>query len=286
VTEDFGQTWKSIRANLPVGSTRCLREDVKNPSLLFCGTEFAAFASINRGASWTKLNSNLPTVAVHELAIHPTAGEMVAATHGRSLWVLDITALRQMTATAMAAPAALFEPNTVTRWRSEPARSSPYGTGFRHFVGDNPPRGAQIYLNLKQKAMAVKLAVYDYAGALVRELPVKNEPGLQVVPWDLSRTPRQRPAGGPGGGGTGGGAGGGGGRGGGGGGFGFGGFGAPVAAGTYKLVLTVDGTDYPQPLRIENDPTLPPGVSPSEDPEDEEDREREERRGAGRRIDQ
>jgi hypothetical protein len=103
VTEDFGQTWKSIRANLPTGSTRCLREDVKNPDLLFAGTEFSLFASVDRGAKWTRINNNLPTVAVHEIAVHPTAGEIVAATHGRSLWILDVTALRQLTAEAMKA---------------------------------------------------------------------------------------------------------------------------------------------------------------------------------------
>src|SRR5207253_4959080 len=63
VTEDFGQTWKSLRGNLPSGSTRCLREDVQNANLLFLGSEFACFVSLDRGASWAKLNNNLPTVA-------------------------------------------------------------------------------------------------------------------------------------------------------------------------------------------------------------------------------
>ena len=60
--------------------------------------KFAVWASLDRGKVWTRINSNLPTVAVHELAQHPTASEMVAATHGRSLWVLDVTSLRQMKA--------------------------------------------------------------------------------------------------------------------------------------------------------------------------------------------
>src|SRR5206468_3084670 len=75
-TEDFGQTWKSLRANLPVGSSRVLREDVTNPDLLYLGTEFGIWASLDRGKSWTRLNNNLPTVAVHEIAVHPTAGEI------------------------------------------------------------------------------------------------------------------------------------------------------------------------------------------------------------------
>src|SRR5262249_5358083 len=93
VTEDFGNSWKPLRANLPAGSTRVLREDIRNPDLLYLGTEFAIWASLDRGKSWNKLNNNLPTVAIHEIAIHPTAEEIVVATHGRSIWVLDIAPL-------------------------------------------------------------------------------------------------------------------------------------------------------------------------------------------------
>src|SRR5207249_11400622 len=91
VTEDFGATWKPICANLPVGSTRVCREDIHNQNILYIGTEFGAWVSVNRGGSWTKMNNNLPTVAVHEFAQHPTTGEVVAATHGRSLGLLDVT---------------------------------------------------------------------------------------------------------------------------------------------------------------------------------------------------
>ncbi|MFO0957325.1 MAG: PDZ domain-containing protein [Isosphaeraceae bacterium] len=134
VTENFGKTWRSLRADLPEAPTRVLREDLKNPDLLYCGTEFAVYASIDRGRSWAKINNNLPTVAVHELAQHPTSGEMIAATHGRSLWILDVTTLRQMTPDAIKSPVTLFEPNTVVRWRAEPratARSAtaPSGPG-------------------------------------------------------------------------------------------------------------------------------------------------------------
>ncbi len=263
VTEDFGQTWKSIRGNLPKGSSRCLREDVKNQDLLLVGTEFAVFASLNRGASWTKINNNLPTVAVHELAIHPTAGEMVAATHGRSLWVLDITALRQMSGETLKAEAHLYEPNTVVRWRSEPARGSPYGTGHRKFVGENPPSGAQIFYSLSKKADKIGLKVVDYAGQTVRELQPKNEPGLHQIAWDLNRqSPRRQQ-------------------------------GAsaatrpqvgqeqrregsaqrreltiregqestrPTSVGVYRVVLTVDGKEHTQTLRVESDPTRPPTI--------------------------
>jgi photosystem II stability/assembly factor-like uncharacterized protein len=251
VTEDFGQTWKSLQANLPeFGSARVLREDIQNPALLFVGTEFGAFASTNRGASWTKINNNLPTVAVHEFALHPTAGEVVVATHGRSVWIMDVTALRQMTKEALAAKAHLYRPNTAVNWRPEPGRGSMYGNGARHFQGQNPPNGAEIYYSLNKKAEKLTLKVLDYAGKTVAELDSKGKDlGLHRVAWNPGRGPGRQ--------------GGGGGR-------------LPPA--TYRVVLTVDGEEFSQPLRVEDDPNAPPDniaeggdEKPWEDIEEDED---------------
>lgn len=244
VTEDYGQTWKPITNNLPAfGSTRCLREDVQNQNLLFCGTEFAAFASLNRGGYWTKINNNLPTVAVHEFAIHPTAGEMVAATHGRSLWVLDVAPLRQMAASVVKAPAHLYAPTTATRWRQEPELGSAIGNGSKKFFGRNPENGAAIYYSLGKKPEKVSLKVLDYSGQTVRELTTKSEPGLHRVLWNLTRA--QARSGGQGNPEQGGRRGGG---------FGFGG-GQPVPPGQYRVVLNVDGKEYSQGIRVEADPS-------------------------------
>jgi photosystem II stability/assembly factor-like uncharacterized protein len=276
VTEDYGQTWKSLRSNLPTGSTRVLREDVQNPDLLFVGTEVAVFVSLDRGSYWTKLNNNLPTVAVHELAIHPTAGEMVAATHGRSLWVLDVTPLRQMTPEVLKAKAHLYRPNTVVRWRQEPSKG---GTN-RRFVGTNPPVGAQFYFSLAQKADKVSLKVLDSEGKTVRELQAPNGPGLHLVAWNLTRPPARQDGEPVGGAGQRGGRGGFGQRGGRGGaaqppgpggvgqrgGRGFGQFGQPVSAGIYRVVLTVDGQEFSQTVRVEADPSVPTMIiTPEED---------------------
>jgi photosystem II stability/assembly factor-like uncharacterized protein len=252
VTEDFGQSWKPIVGNLPVfGSTRCLREDVQNQNLLYCGTEFAAFVSANRGQTWTKLNNNLPTVAVHEIAVHPTAGEIVAATHGRSVWILDVTPLRQMTNDALKAKAFLYQPNTAVRWRSEPSRMSMYGNGSRRLMGQNAPAGAQIFYSLTTKPEKIALKVVDINGKTVRDLQAKNTVGLNRITWDLTGAVARGP-------GEGGGPGGGGGRrGGAGGGFGglFGGGGPAVPPGSYRVVLTVDGTELTQAVKVEADPS-------------------------------
>lgn len=169
VTEDYGQTWKSVTGNLPAfGSARVIREDATAPEVLYCGTEFGIWVSVNRGGGWAKLNNNLPTVAVHEIAQPTTASEIVIATHGRSVWVLDVASLRQMKPEALAAPATLFAPATVTRWQFGPG-SFPYSRDVRKFHGTNPPAGGSIDYLLTQPAKDVGVKILDVNNKSVRE---------------------------------------------------------------------------------------------------------------------
>jgi photosystem II stability/assembly factor-like uncharacterized protein len=186
VTEDFGQNWKSLRGNLPSGPTRVLREDRVNPDLLYLGTEFALFASIERGATWMKVNGTLlPTVAVHEVAQPTTANEIVIATHGRSLWVLDVTTLRQLKPEQNQSQ--LFAPAAVTRWQVDFTHEGMFRTGTRHFVGQNPSRQAVVDYFLPHKADQLSLKVLDPLGNLVRDVDVskEKEAGLHRITWDL-----------------------------------------------------------------------------------------------------
>ena len=131
----------------PARRAACARTST-NPNLLYCGTEFALFASLDRGESWTKINNNLPTVAVHEVAVHPTAGEIVAATHGRSLWILDVTALRQMATEKIKDEADAVQAEHGRALAGEPSR----GRSGRRFVGENPPPAAHVFYSLPKKA--------------------------------------------------------------------------------------------------------------------------------------
>lgn len=283
VTEDYGTTWTSLKANLPVGSTRVLREDVVNPNLLYLGTEFACYASINLGKAWTKLNGNgLPTVAVHEFAQPTTANDLVLATHGRSIWILDVTALRQMTPKTLQETTALLIPSPVVQWKT--LLNYPFGSTARRFEGQVPARGAQIDLILAKKADKITLAITDVSGKTIADLSVRNEAGYQRVTW----TPGfggfgRRPGGGGGGGGQqpkGP--------------IGKGPIGkgpnapateeAPVLnplarptpaagrIGTYRVVLTVDGKEYVEEITIKGDPTVP-SSTPVESDEVEEERQ-------------
>ncbi len=197
VSEDHGRTWRSITSNLPRETTRVLREDITSPEILYCGTEFGCFVTLNRGGDWTRLNGSLPTVAVHDFAQHPRTGEIVAATHGRSLWVFDATVLRQMTAEAGGAPAHFYKPGEARVWRTLPSRGV---SGARNFVGQNPPSSAALYYSLGAEAKEVSLKVTTLDGQAVRTLaPEGKTPGLHRVSWDLRRDPPPRPSGAPGG---------------------------------------------------------------------------------------
>ncbi|MGD8330763.1 MAG: hypothetical protein PVJ49_15135, partial [Acidobacteriota bacterium] len=104
VTDDFGATFRDITGNLPDGiGSYVTIEDPVNPNLLFVGTELGVYASITGGNDWFKLSTNMPNVAARDLLIHPRDGDLIAGTHGRSIWILDdLSPLRQMTAEVQA----------------------------------------------------------------------------------------------------------------------------------------------------------------------------------------
>ena len=140
VTENYGETWKNITSNLPKDySVYVIKEDPINPNLLFVGTEKSVYFSYDRGLSWGKLGSQLPTVAIHDLVIHPRDGDLIAGTHGRSIWILDdINPLRNLTADNKNK---LFDTRESTQWiRINTGRKQPYF----EFRGKNPPYGAII----------------------------------------------------------------------------------------------------------------------------------------------
>ncbi|MFN7772758.1 MAG: VPS10 domain-containing protein [Planctomycetota bacterium] len=258
VSEDFGATWKSIRGNLPsaAGSTRVVREDIKNENVLYLGCEFGAWVSVDRGEHWTKFGG-LPTVAVHDFAQHPTSGEIVAGTHGRSLWIGDVSALRQVSKETMAAKAKLYAPQEVIRWQAE----APAGdTGPSRFVGQNPGGNARIAYSLGNNAQNLELTISDALGNVIRRFDdAKTEKGMHVIEWDFRPTPRPQAGAGQRGGRGGFGGGGGGGGGGPG---GRGGFGARAGLGTYLVTLRVDGEVESALLKVSGDPDLPEDAVP------------------------
>jgi len=201
---DFGQTWASIAANLRGEVARTLTEDLKNPDVLYLGTETGIFVTIDRGKNWMRLRANFPTVRVDEITLHHRDNAMLVATHGRSIWILDHLEPIQEYAAAQAAGTKLFTPPPFSMYR-RPANDRNYEFwGDQAFFGENPPQAARVSWFLKTPAKEVKLKITDAAGKDVREisgqaLANSNKAGIQAACWDLRVQPLPTPgvAGGP-----------------------------------------------------------------------------------------
>ena len=159
-TTDYGKTWKLLVQGIPEGSfVRAVREDPKRKGLLFAGTETGVFVSYNAGANWESLQLNLPTTPVHDLLVHDN--DLVLATHGRSFWILDdISPLRQSSDASRKAAVWLYDPAPAWRVHAAPApKEAPTS-------GQNPPPGAVIYFDVKEKPKSASLEILvDRAGA-------------------------------------------------------------------------------------------------------------------------
>jgi len=183
-TTDFGATWQSIGEELPHGGpVHVIREDPRNPDLLFAGTEFGLFVSLDGGQHWRRLRHGLPTVAVHDLVIHPRDRELVVATHGRGIFVMDIVPLQELTAKVLDQDAYLctVKPATVFEPRGFRGLS---GGGFA--TGLNPRYGAAVWYYFKGRAPeGTSLTVTDALGKTVIDLAVERTAGLHRVEWSL-----------------------------------------------------------------------------------------------------
>ncbi len=261
-TNDYGETWKAIRNGLPddQGTVHVIREHFRNPKLLFLGTEHGLYVSFNQGERWNRLKLNLPTVPVDDIAIHPRDNDLVLATHGRSIWVLDdISELEQMTNATTNEAVHLFEPRMATEWR---VANRGGNTGHKLFLAPNPPNGALINYFLKTRLTGndrVRITITDKDGKTVRNLEGTREAGLNRVVWDL-RGASLVAAGGAGGGGEAGQEAGEGPQGGFGGGFGGGGFGGGgalrVEPGEYSVKIAAAGVEQTKKVTVEDDPRI------------------------------
>ncbi len=236
VTRDYGRSWESISSNLPeFGNVNTIRQDPRNPSLLYVGTEFGFFVSRDGGGSWQRFMNGLPVVRIDDVLVHPRDNDLVLATHGRSVYVMDdITALQSTTGDVMAADVHLYEPRDAVLWKTD-RRLGRSVTGDKNWVGESAPPGTAIAYRLADDARSVTVTISDaVSGEVFRTMDGTTVAGLNRVQWDLRGDAPEN----------------GGGRGGGGGGFG----GAPSAdPGIYRVTLTVDGDDYETLLTVLED---------------------------------
>ena len=245
---DGGGNFRSIGEGIPKGHTiTSMTEDPKNASVLYSGTEFGLFVSPDRGGRWMRIRSNLPTVPIHEIVFHPRDNDMIIATHGRSIWILDDATPFQQIGEAMKGDAYLFDVRAATQFNQANDR------GFvtdKPFFGKNPAYGALVSYYLAKDATNVALRIRDSAGTQVREITGNDlrsarRAGVNRVNWDLRHQPLPPQPGQQGGGG--------------GGGFGGGGLNGPnVVPGDYRVTLVVDGKEIStKTVRVNGDPDMP-----------------------------
>ncbi|MCP4725338.1 MAG: hypothetical protein GY863_09895, partial [bacterium] len=192
MTDDFGKTWKKMSNDLPEGSVYVVREDYKNPDLLFAGTEFALFVSLDRGNSWKRFMNDFPAVPVHDLYIHPREGDLIAGTHGRGAWIADnITPLQQLTPEIMDKDVHLFDVRPEVQW------ATTYEWRWvtdKRFYKSNPPTGSTIAYYLKNaESDSLDIEILDISGNTIRNLKGSGDAGMQKILWDFRMNMPQRP---------------------------------------------------------------------------------------------
>jgi hypothetical protein len=273
-TRNFGKSWQSIVAGLPADQStgsflRVVREDHHKQGLLFAGTETSVYVSFDDGDHWQSLRLNLPTTSFYDLELHD--GDLIAATYGRGIWILDdISPLEQLSAGLAARQGYLFRPQAAIRVQSNINQDTPFPPEVPH--GRNPPQGVVVDYYLKQPARNVTLQIFDAKGDLVRSYsnapitpldqplppapaiwaqpvrPLPTSAGEHRVSWNMrypsptalffdqsmGAVPEDTP---------------------------FIPEGPMALPGSYRVKLTVDGAAYAQPVLLKQDPRV--GDSPT-----------------------
>jgi photosystem II stability/assembly factor-like uncharacterized protein len=177
-TTDAGKTWTSIGAGLVASPINVVVQDKKNANLLIVGNDMGVYVSIDAGKSWARLKANLPTVAVHDLTIHPRENDLVLGTYGRAIWVGDISPLLELSAEVLAKPAHLFDIEPRARYGF--AAIGNYNLyGDKYIEIPNEPEALVVNYHLRADAAgAARVTVSDAAGRAVRQMEGPAKRGL------------------------------------------------------------------------------------------------------------
>ncbi|WP_343486338.1 hypothetical protein [Allomuricauda sp. d1] len=218
-TTDFGETWTNIISDDVIGFTRSIQEDFVNPDLLFLGTEFGLYITLDGGKNWKKFTNNMPAVAVHHLEMQKKTNDLVMGTHGRGVIIIDdISPLREINEEVLNKTLHFFDMPATTI--NETSSFSGNFGGETQFVGINKTNNAQIKYFLKKRHTFGKMLmeIQDSEGNVVSELGPGKSKGINIVNWNYRRKQPKVAKGKT---------------------FSFGGFTSPrVPAGMYKAVIT------------------------------------------------
>lgn len=194
-TDDFGASWRALNGSGQVeGYAHVIKEDPRRPGLLYAGTEFGLWISPDDGLTWAEYQGgNFPRVAVRDLAIHPRDNDLVVATHGRGIWILDdLTPLQALNSEILQQEACLVPSRVAVQ--KIPGNGG-WVEGDAKFIGENPSQGAVIHLYQKKRHIfgPLKLEIFDPQGQLVDTLPVPKRRGLSRLVWSMRLKPPRVP---------------------------------------------------------------------------------------------
>jgi hypothetical protein len=189
-TEDFGATWTSISVGLPDAPLCVVREHPRNSKLLFVGSTKQIHVSIDGGQTWNDLRNNMPFVPVEDLKIHPREYDLIVGTHGRSIWIADISYLEELCAGKLKGSYHLFRPENKVLYEGRSSNNS----SSSNFAGESEAPGSPIrfYVNPDQEDKKVKLEVLDNRGKVIFEREMEADGGVNEVVWNHDKRIRKR----------------------------------------------------------------------------------------------
>ena len=182
VTHDYGENWKSIAADLPDEPINVIREDHKNPNLLFVGNDKSVYVTIDAGENWTSMKNNMPTQPVHDLVIHPRENDLVVGTYGRGFFITDISPLQELTEEVLDEETHFFQIEPKVQW----VIPREIMVSSQNFSGENEPYGLMVNYYLKESVDAdVSVTVYK-DDRLLATLSGAGAAGLNRVEWRMN----------------------------------------------------------------------------------------------------
>ena len=185
MSDDYGKTWASISSNMPNSPVNVIKEDPKNPYLLYVGTDNGAYVTFDKGNSWEAFSNGLPNVAVHDLVIQSEANDLILGTHGRSIYRTNIEPLQQLNNEIQQQPITLFEVENMRRsWN--------WGSSWSKFLKPyEPSLDIKIFVN-NSGSQTVK--ILSDSGVELNQIKTDLDKGFNYVPYDLTITEKGRNA--------------------------------------------------------------------------------------------
>lgn len=246
-SNDMGKTWAMLKSEEFTGFAHKIKEDNVNRDLLFAGTEMGLYASVDAGANWFRMKNNIPWKAlVRDIQIHPVTNDLILATHGRGIMIVDnITAMRSMTKEVAAKNIVIFDSKPFNLTMGKYYIGSGSGDGY---IGGNSSQQVPIQYYFKDRVNSgeVKIDIYDKQGKLVQTIPGSKRRGINIVDWNMRTTPPKVASGGTK--------------------IDYGGFVAPmVLPGEYTVKLKVGDKQYENKITMQRDPNSDMSLADMED---------------------